>query len=57
MFTPWSCSYLQRCWYTQWLKGIPYVLIASQSGIVANRLEILFMVGGFQVICAHIGNG
>ena len=21
-----------------------------------NRLEILFMVDGFQVVCAHIGN-
>ena len=21
-----------------------------------NRLEMIFMVGGFQVVCAHIGN-
>ena len=39
------------CWYTLWLKGIPYVLVASQSGDVVNRLEIVFMIGGFQVVC------
>ena len=39
------------CWYTLWLKGIPYILVASQSSDVVNRLEILFMIDGFQVVC------
>ena len=33
------------------VKGIPYIFVASQSGDVVNRLEILFMVGGFRVVC------
>ena len=34
------------------VKGNPiYFFFASQSGDVVNRLEILFMIGGFQVVC------
>ena len=33
------------------VKGIPYIFVASQSGGVVNRLERLFVVGGFRVVC------
>ena len=34
------------------------MFVGSQSGNVVNRLERVFMVGGFRVICnlLHIGN-
>ena len=39
--------------YTVVKKVIPYILFASQSGGVVNRLEILFMVGGFRDVGTH----
>ena len=30
---------------------MPYIFVASQFGDVVNQLEILFMVGGFRVVC------
>ena len=51
MFTLGVVLTFKGVWYTLWLKGIPYILVASQSGDVVNRLEILFMIGGFQVVC------
>ena len=33
------------------IKEIPYIFVASQSGGFVNRLERLFVVGGFRVVC------
>ena len=33
------------------IEGIPYRYVASQSGNVVNRLERLFMVDGFSIVC------
>ena len=43
--------YTFYCWLTLLLKGIPYRYFASQSGKVVNRLERLFMVCGFSIVC------
>ena len=44
LFLPWNVLV-----YTV-VKGIPYIFVTARSGNVVNRLERLFMVGGFQVV-------